>query len=160
MSSKCPSWPRQVSKVWGFVVCGGVAGYRSNQKTVKLFRFMHERCLVMCDDQKLLNDDAYFRNFGLQWNDFDSFLPTLDQRLLEDGDQNFKEHMVFSYGRTNKYLNLKVVLMNENCIVRMSKFDCDTLLETGWIISPSVPKNIARKLKLYRDFENCVKIKS
>ena len=132
--AKCPSWPKQVSEVWGFVVCGGVAGYRSNGEVVKLFRFMRERCIEMCDDQKVLNFDAYFRNFGVQWDDFGSLFRTVDQEFLGEVDADFKNGMVFSYGRTNKYLKLKMVLMNEKVIGRMSKFECDSLPETGAVM--------------------------
>ena len=145
--AKCPSWPKQVSKSWGFVVCGGVAGYRSNQNTIELFRFLHSRCLKMCDDQKILNDDACFRHFQIEWNEFGDQIDILATDELP----------IFSYGIASKLSNLKTVVLSDQVISRMPKFECNSLYMNSWIISPSVPKTLTKKLELYKKFESCVK---
>ena len=63
------TWPKSVWEKWGFTLCGGIAGYQANERTIKLLQELLDECLKLqdkCDDQKLLNEKYAF-SYDLNW---------------------------------------------------------------------------------------------
>ena len=98
------TWPRTVWKKWGFTLCGGIAGYRSNKKTMMLLQELLDECVKLqqkCDDQKLLNEKYAF-SYNLNWI----------------GDAAYSE--VYEY---------KITVFNKTFISR-NRINCDSWIST------------------------------
>ena len=63
------TWPNNVFKKWGFTLCGCVAGYRANIKTISLLQRLLIQCGKLrhhCDDQIVLNE-MYAFSYNMKW---------------------------------------------------------------------------------------------
>lgn len=79
MHTICGTWPPAMYKTWGFVVCAGVAGYRSTEATKYMVKSLAKRCYPSCDDQVALNMHTYgLVTKNLNWKEilisFSSFI--------------------------------------------------------------------------------------
>lgn len=64
--AECRRFPPHVFEAWGFVVCGGVAGFRSDPITIDFFIKLLRLCGNKCDDQLLLND--FMMKLNVTWH--------------------------------------------------------------------------------------------
>lgn len=63
------TWPNNIFKKWGFTLCGCIAGYGANVKTVSLLQRLLTQCGKLrhhCDDQIVLNE-MYTFSYNMKW---------------------------------------------------------------------------------------------
>lgn len=90
----CTWFPQKAFDRWGFVLCGGVAGFVSHPKTIEFLDHLIQFCGKTCDDQILLND--FYLEMGARWvNSSDSACGNShfgslseDSELMNDGDES------------------------------------------------------------------------
>lgn len=152
----CTTFPKEVYFVWGFVLCGGVGGYRSNPSTIKFFENMVLKCGRKCDDQRLLNE--FYLEMEMSWK----HPPGMQNKIgfIPHRPKNWK-----TYPKSDQFKPtvpmLSMTLSNYN--VQRGKDWSEFQVKCAdakkrhhlWIISPNCPKTVAAKWKMFQDMAEC-----
>ena len=131
------TFPNNVFRNQGFVLCGCFAGYRSNQHTKDLFSLISRKCEKGCDDQETINN-VLMDNFKMEYSfayGSNSSLDTTDKRREGVSSTLLYNNLILSYSE-----------MQRGC-----KLDCRTALA----ISPLAPKTSLAKIKMFIKYRNC-----
>lgn len=137
------TFPQSVFDEQGFVVCGGVAAYKSTENTKRFFSRLVEECGSKCDDQMLIN--------GLligEWN--------MDWQMSPGTGVRFgtSRNVTDSGGKAFSSL-----IFNEEYVIRgRDRVEvCKGDDSKAWIISPKAKKDGEMKLKLFETYKPCFK---
>merc|ERR1711972_962861 len=86
MHTICGTWPPAIYKTWGFVVCAGVAGYRSTEQTRHMVKNLARRCYPACDDQVALNMHTYYHLGHMKWTISEGTVVNQTERVIPNFD--------------------------------------------------------------------------
>jgi len=148
----CGTWPPAMYKTWGFVVCAGVAGYRSTEATRYMVKSLAGRCYPACDDQVALNLHTYHHLGHMEWTIPAGTVVNQTERVIPKFENELDPLIT---GETTKIYKVKAMIFQESTIRRKGVRNCKDA-KGSWIVSPPVAKTGNAKIIMYAHFSACL----
>jgi hypothetical protein len=126
-------YPEDVYNVTGFVVCGGMAWFRSSPTTIDFVERIVDRCGVVCDDQIILNTILAFE-LGMEWNltEWHRSLRTVNKK-----DHRLDDVMIKGFTGVSNQTGHKVMIWDRDFAYRGAN-DPDECPLNNWVSMPMV----------------------
>ena len=148
------NFPPEFYKKYHFVIAGGIAGFKSNKNTLKLFEMMRKQCQITaksigpgCDDQRTINM-LFLYKYKFEFEKI-SFITTKNHSRIGNAKNRNLTSLIFD---------------DQNLVIRgtFDEFDFDQRCASindeikPWIVSPnSGAKTIESKIRMFQKIKNC-----
>ena len=138
-------WPIEHYNKYGFVMCGCIQAYRSNQNTIKLFDDLLIACDNKCDDQEILNR-MYMDDYKFEWS----------KKIPGMGDIKFGRSTAIGKDLTAMLFDQRDVVRGHDGL-KSYQVDFKKLCseKRAWILSPEAKPTAKDKIDLLNKTKAC-----
>ena len=131
------TFPPKAHSAWGFVLCGCLGAYHSNENTIKLYKNLLDKCKDDCDDQRSLN--YWFMARKVQWKTPPGMNNLIGYtKAMPNNQVGAISSLVFSFQEVQRGKAAKA-------------YNCRDKENLPWIVSPNASKNVKSKLDKFRE---------